>query len=185
MWPAVPTTRRLRDMGAIVAWSAAACRRHRRLKQAAALQALPALSVHLLELRWHLPALPLRRLEIRGIHHRLSSKVIVRDHVGIFFFRHSLDPLDPRLELFGRIEIVVALPTFIVRKPFFVVPAVKADVSQGAGDDISGLHRIVEQRLVDVDECDVALIEKMEELVVLKCRVTNLQRFWVLLERTK
>src|SRR5438128_1864508 len=104
MWPAVPTTRFLRDMTRSLAaqppgglaskrfvahcWSRYAMR-----PGGSAARSLPP--VHALQLRRQVRLHPERLLDLDRIHDRLSAKVIVENRVDILLLRHPLDAADP------------------------------------------------------------------------------------------
>src|SRR5712691_8689349 len=59
------------------------------------------------------------------------------------------------------------------------------NVGHRTGGDLRRLHRLVEYRLIDVDPGNVMVIEKADELLVLKRSVANFEGQRVTVERAK
>src|SRR5215475_7403524 len=79
---------------------------------------------------------------------------------------NCLDARDPRLELVGRIQIVIPLShTRGSGEPGLVIPAVQSDVSNRRSGTGRGSYRSMEDGLIDVAQPNSEFRERIQDLV--------------------
>jgi hypothetical protein len=104
--------------------------------------------------------------ELEGVDDGLALEMIVGDDKGVAgVFGDFADASDPRSELFGGVEIVVALvggDGGVVGKPRVVAAAMKTDVADGRGGLGRGGERAADDGLVNVAEAGVVFTEERE-----------------------
>src|SRR5579871_6374319 len=115
----------------------------------------------------------------RAVGGGLAQVVVVGDGVHLLDRRAPgdlLDALDPGAQLVGGVEVVVAgVAVGGLAEPLLVIAAVQANVADRGGGARGGLDRVVEQRLVDVDDADAALGELGQGLLAVPRGVADLQ----------
>src|SRR5450432_335466 len=104
---------------------------------------------------------------LQCVDHALTQIVIVRDDEGFAsLLDDAANPLGPGSQLFGRIEIIVALVRRsgrIVGKPRVVATPMKPHVAEGRRGLVAGLDGTPNNRLINVAKRGALLAEQREE----------------------
>ena len=115
--------------------------------------------------------------ELQGVHDAFALVVIVGDDIDVAgVFLNFLDAIDPGLEFFERIKVVVAFvggEFGIIAEPGVVAAAVKADVAYRRGALRSWRDGIADDGLIDVAESGVVLAQEIKGGLRLPGRVAE------------
>jgi len=115
--------------------------------------------------------------ELEGVDDGFALEMIVGDYKGVAgVFGDFVDARDPRSELFGGVEIVVALvggDGGVVGKPRVVAAAMKTDVADGRGGLGRGGERAADDGLVNVAKAGAVFAEERQSVGRIPSAVAN------------